>query len=281
MIKRNSLKIVCNPYTNNVSYYFMNEQGVWVVMSESSPLSRKFYTDTTISERAKEILKKADEIYNRKNKGLDILFEGTSENYEILRTTLKELFPERDIVCSLGITKIAVVGKKSVGKSSLIEGMEDIQGYKYDVKEYPDYYVYSDEGNHAEWYEIKGIDLGLENVEKAYNVISELTQDGLSVVVYCVGATTGRMEDVEKDFLLKITNNYPKITALVAITMWIKTDIRDFVDEIEKMTDQIKVVTTLAKPYEIEVDNPNTGEKKVTLPPCGLQVLSKYVFERR
>ena len=52
---RNSLKIVCDPNNNQISYYFKNEKGVWMVLSGDSPLSRQYYTDTTMKDRAKEI----------------------------------------------------------------------------------------------------------------------------------------------------------------------------------------------------------------------------------
>ncbi len=43
---------------------------------------------------------KIDEIYNRRNKGVDILFEGTDENYKLILNTIMESFKERGIRCS-------------------------------------------------------------------------------------------------------------------------------------------------------------------------------------
>ena len=278
-MKKNTLRIVCNPYGNSISYYFKNEIGQWSVLSSSSVLSRRYFTNTTIVERAKEILKKADEIYNRKNKGLDILFEGTSDNYKYLCKVINTDFSDRNITCELGVTKIVVVGKTHVGKTSLIEGMEELQGYKYNVKENPDYFLYNDEGNHAEWYEIKGIDLGLENVDKAFQVIGELTKNGLSTIIYCVNGISGRMEDVEKDFVLKLVDSYPALTAMVVITVCIKRNQREFMDEIERITDQLKVIPTLAKAYEFDTNE--ESDAPTILQPYGLDALSKYVFERR
>ena len=84
MMKRNALRIVCNPGTNRISYYFRNELGEWMILSGNSPLTRQFYTKTTIKERSKEIIEKIDEVYNRKNKGVDIYFEGNPNGFEIL-----------------------------------------------------------------------------------------------------------------------------------------------------------------------------------------------------
>ena len=104
-MKRNKLRVVCNPYTNQISYYFQNEIDEWVVLSGNSPLSRQYYTKTSMQERAPEIVKKLDEIYNRKNKGLDILFEGTAKSFECFQINVKKNLIGRDIICRLGITK--------------------------------------------------------------------------------------------------------------------------------------------------------------------------------
>lgn len=50
-MKKNSMRVVCNPYTNKMSYYFKNEIEEWSVLSGSSPLSRQFYTNTSVKER--------------------------------------------------------------------------------------------------------------------------------------------------------------------------------------------------------------------------------------
>lgn len=279
---RNALRIVCDPYNNQISYYFRNEKGVWTVLSGDSPLSRQYYTNTSMKERAKEIAEKIDEIYNRNNRGLDILFEGNTQSFDYINGAFSYYLSDKDIVCTMGVTKIAVVGKANVGKTCLIEGMENLQGYKYSVNRYPNYLLYSDDGNHAEWYEITGIDLGIENIEKAYHTVSGLIEKGLSAIVYCVNASTGRLEDVERDFVLKLIEENPSITVLIALTMSIKTDSRSMINEMEKITDQVKVIPTLAKDYEIEAVDENTGEEKnYTKKPFGLDVLSKYIFERR
>lgn len=279
---RNTVRIVCNPYNNQISYYFMNEKGVWTVISGDSPLSRQYYTNTTMKDRVKEIALKIDEVYNRNNRGLDVLFEGTTQSYDFIKGAFEYYLPDKDIACIIGVTKIAVVGKANVGKTCLIEGMESLQGYKYSISKFPEYLLYSDDGNHAEWYEINGIDLGIENVEKAYKTVIKLTENGLSAIVYCMSAVNGRLEEVERDFIIKMMEEYPSITILLALTMCIKADSGLIVNEIEKMTDQIRVIPTLAKEYEIESTDENTGEEKNYIKkPFGLDTLSKYVFERR
>lgn len=278
-MKRNALRVVCNPYTNKMSYYFRNELGEWDVLSGNSPLSRQYFTNTSVEARAKDILSKIDEIYNRKNKGIDILFEGTAGNYRIILKTIKDFFPERNIECQLGTTKIAVVGKKSVGKSFLIEGLEDLQGFKYSKTKENGYLKYADECNHAEWYEVLGIDLGKDKVEKAFETVNNLSEDGLSAVIYCVSATSGRIEEIEKNLIKKIADSFTELKVMVVLTMSYREYIQETIDEIEKITDQIKMIPVLAKEYKTVLKNEN-GEA-ITIAPFGLEEVSMFVFEGR
>ena len=278
-MKRNSIRVVCNPYTNKMSYYFKNEIGEWDVLSSNSPLSRQYYTNTSISERANEILTKIDEIYNRKNKGIDILFEGTSENYKRINEIVNSNFKGRDITCKLGTTRIAVVGKKAVGKTFLIEGMENLQGFKYQKKSTDFFDKYSDECNHAEWFEVAGIDLGKKEIEKAFDTIKKLSEEGLSAVVYCIAASSGRIEDIEKEFIKRIAEDFLELKVMIVLTQCFKEDIQDAIDEIEKITDQIKLVPVLARDYKTGLKNED-GEASI-IPSFGLQEVSQFVFEGR
>lgn len=278
-MKRNAIRVVCNPYTNKMSYYFRNEFGEWDVLSGNSPLSRRYFTNTSIGERSLEILSKIDEIYNRKNKGVDILFEGTAENFELIQKTIIDSFADRDISCRLGTTKIAVVGKKSVGKTFLIEGLEDLQGFKYSKTKEKEFVKYADDCNHAEWFEVMGIDLGKDNVDRAFENVKKLSEDGLSAVIYCISATTGRIEEIEKELIRKIADGFAELKVMIVLTMCYKDDIQEAIDEIEKVTDQVKIVPVLAKEYKTgfkdESGNP------LTIAPFGLEDVSLFVFEGR
>lgn len=279
-MRRNSIRVVCNPYTNKMSYYFKNEIGEWSVLSSSSPLSRQYYTNTSINERAYKILEIIDETYNRKNKGVDILFEGTEDSHEHFVDIINKFFPYRDIKCVLGTTKIAVLGKKSVGKTTLIEGMENLKGFSYSKAQKQNYIQYTDECNHAEWYEVEGIDLGKENVEKAFQTVEKLSEEGLSAVVYCVSAITGRIEDVEKELISKIENSFTELKIMIVLTNCHKDEesIQKIIDDIERNTNQIKLTATLAKKYKTrKVD----GEGNSEVDAFGLEAVSEYVFEGR
>lgn len=278
-MKRNSIRVVCNPYTNKMSYYFKNELGEWNVLSGSSPLSRQYYTNTSIMERGSEILSVIDEIYNRKNRGVDILFEGTADSFECICQAIEQNYPDRDLKCTLGTTKIAVIGKAAVGKSTLIEGMERLKGFNYTKIINEDYIEYTDECNHAKWYEIKGIDLGEESINKALKTVEELCEEGLSAVVYCVSAMTGRIERAEEQIISRIENDYAELKVMVVLTMCYKDDIQETVDEIERITNQAKLVLTLADEYKTALKDQN-GEP-ITIEAFGLEDVSEYVFEGR
>lgn len=278
-MRRNSIRIVCNPYLNNISYYFQNELGEWDVLSENSPLSRQYYTNTTVDERCEEILKIINEIYNRNNKGVDIIFEGTSENYNVLRQGIEKIYSTRDITYELGTTKIAVAGKKCVGKSLMIEGLETLQGLKYSKIIENDYVKYSDECNHAEWYEINGIDLGKENMEKSFDTIKKLSENNLSAVIYCITASTSKIEESERIFIKKIADDFSKLKVMIVLTMCYRDDVQDSIDEIEKITDQVKIVPILAKEYKTGLKNED--DNPISIASFGLEEVSSYIFEGR
>jgi len=264
-----------------MSYYFKNEIGEWNVLSGNSPLSRQYYTNTSVQERSKDILSIIDEIYNRKNKGVDILFEGTIENFNVFSNTIKNEFAERDIKCTLGTTKIAVLGKKASGKTTLIESLEDFKGFKYSKVEGNGFVVYSDECNHAQWYEIQGIDLGKDEIDKAYRTVKELSKEKLSVVIYCISSISGRIEDIERELIKRIADDFSELKVMIALTMCYKDEeeVQESIDEIEKITNQLKIVPVLAKGYTTALRG--TDGNIIVIEPTGLDMLSQYVFEER
>lgn len=277
-MKRNAVRIVCNPYTNQISYFFRNELGEWMVLAGSSPLSRQYYTITTIEERCEDIIKKLDEIYNRKNKGLDIFFEGTSTNYNYISSAIKKYLPDRDIVCKPKVTKIAVVGKKESGKSTLIEGIANEKGYKFETIKRDQYVQHVDKSNNIDWIELNGIDYGKNEISKASSTIQDLVKDDLSTVIYCISGDSGCIEDIEKRFIENINTTFSSITVLTVLTKCYKEDVQKVIDEVEKLTNHMEVFPVLAKEYK-------TSEKAhgmavpYVIAPFGIKELCAFVFE--
>ena len=278
-MKRNTLKIISNPYTKQLSYFFKNEMGEWDVLSSNSPLSRKYYTNTSIKERGHEILDIINNVYNRKNKGVDIVFEGTSKEYSYLDKEVKNNYAKYNVDCRVGTTRIAVLGKRAVGKTSLIEGMEELQGYEFEREEKEDYILYIDHINNVQWFEIRGIDLGTEYVEKAMKTTQKLAKEGLSTVIYCISAVAGKCEDIEKNMILQLVDEYVDLKVMVAFTLCYKENINSSMDEIEKLTSHIKILPTLAKKYKTAMKDKKGIPIEVAA--FGLKEISEYVFEGR
>lgn len=278
-MKRNTLKIISNPYTKQLSYYFKNEIGEWDVLSSNSPLSRKYYTNTSIKERGHEILNIINDVYNRKNKGVDIIFEGTSKEYSCLDEEVRNNYIECNINCRTGTTRIAILGKRDVGKTYLIEGMEELEGCGFTREEKEEYIQYTDNINNVQWFEIRGIDLGTEHVEKAMKTMQKLAAEGLSTVIYCISAVAGKCEDIESNMISQLVDEYVDLKVMVALTLCYKDDIISSMDEIEKLTSHIKIVPTLAKNYKTAMKDKHGIPIEVES--FGLKEISEYVFEGR
>lgn len=277
-MKRNIIKIVCNPFLNKISYFYKNEIGEWLLLSGSSPLSRQSCTKTNIKDSCISIVEKLNEVYNRKNKGLDILFEGTSDDYEFLSNAVNTCFGNRNIKCRMNPTRIAIVGKRGVGKTALIEGIAKAHGYKLIKTDNTHYVKYEDKHNHIEWLEVKGIDIGSENVEEAYNVLADLVNDGLSKVIYCVLGSTGKMEEIEKRLIIELKESFPSIDIITAITMCYKDNIQAAIDEIKKYVGNDNIFPVLAKEYRSSIKNRGM-ETSFVVEPFGLDELTTFVFE--
>ena len=56
-------------------------------------------------------------------------------------------------------------------------------------------------------------------------------------------------------------------------------DIRSSIDELEKITNQLKIVPVLAKKYNTNLKD--VEGKMISIQPFGLDLVSKYVFEER
>lgn len=68
-----------------------------------SPLSRQYYTNTSMKERAREIAQRIAETYNWNNRGLDILFEGTKQSFDYIKGAFDCCHRDRNSVCIMGV----------------------------------------------------------------------------------------------------------------------------------------------------------------------------------
>jgi len=269
-MKRNSLKIVCDVTRRRLIYHFKNEFGDWVNVPSESPFSTRDYTDTTMKASAKKIMEKADKIYNRRNKGLDIVFQGDSSEFAALQNAIRYDFSGRDIKTKIEDTKIAILGKNASGKTTLIE--ELTKSYQCDDNlKTRNYAVYQDNKNHAHWYEIKGIDIGQGEVERAFETLKAIAEDELSAAIYCVSCLYGKLEDIEAESIQSFAANFHGVRMVIALTQCYNEESQAIADEIARRSG-CRVIQVLAKDHSFR-----TG----TIKSFGLDELSRYVFEGR
>lgn len=168
--------------------------------------------------------------------------------------------------------KVALVGKISSGKTELIEGLGKHKNST--CKSSPGLYgttQYTDPNNNIEWYEIAGIEFGKENVAKATDVLGKLiTESNISIVLYCLNAKTGKIEDLERDFIVDVKQKYPSVAVFGVITSCVdESAALEFANKVSISTKQTKVFTVLARQMRT---------KAGYLGAFGLEEISKTIF---
>lgn len=266
-MEHNKIKIVSNIKLRRIAYYFKNESNEWVRVPNSSRLSRKEFCGTTISEKIYDIIKIIDGVYNPGNRGVEVLFEGTDEEYDIIRNTVKKLNMSDSIICNQKKAKIAVVGKICSGKTTLIESIGEHLNTNFSKKENAQYNVFIDKKGNTEWYELKGIDLGKEYITQSKAVLTELAESGMTVLVYCL--STYKVEELEEKLILEFSEQYPEINVLIALTSCVDEDAALYAEHISGQLNK-KVIPVFAQ------------EKKTrngSIPAYGLEQTVQYIYE--
>lgn len=85
---RSKIKIISNKSTRKISYCIQNENMEWMPVANTSPLSRKEYTEISLIDHIDRIMSTIDEQYNIGNRGIDISFEGADDEYKAIRSVL-------------------------------------------------------------------------------------------------------------------------------------------------------------------------------------------------
>lgn len=266
-MEHNKIKIVSNIKLRRIAYYFKNESSEWMRVPNSSGLSRKEFCETTISEKIYDIIKIIDDVYNPGNRGVEVLFEGTDEEYTIIRNTVKKANMCDSIICNQKKAKIAVVGKIGSGKTTLIESIGEHLTTNFSKKKNAQYDVFIDEKGNTEWYELKGIDLGKEYITQSNAVLTELAESGMTVLVYCL--STYKVEELEEKLILEFSGQHPEINILITLTSCVDEDAASYAEQISSRLNK-KVIPVLAK------------EKKTrngSIPAYGLEQAVQYIYE--
>jgi hypothetical protein len=133
-MEMNQMKIVCNPYSKHMDYYWMEENGSWSDLSKSdkSPLNADKYTNTSIAKSAYPLLLELIDYYYNKTVGLKIIFEGTKDDFDVFEMIRNSYFMDYNIEL--------VMGNKKMRDAK--EVMANVEGVFKEVeaffKEYPD-----------------------------------------------------------------------------------------------------------------------------------------------
>lgn len=264
----NRLKIISNQNIRTLSYFLLNENKEWVRASNSSVLSRKEYIEASIKEKAFDIIRVIDHVYNTGNRGVDIFFEGTEDEYSIICKVIEYNFSNDNISCQRKKTKIAIAGKIGSGKSTLIDGIGSFIGTTYTKQKKTGYDAFFDKRENTELFELKGIDLGKEYITYAKGILNELAENGLTSFFYCL--STYKIEQLEEELILNLRKEYPGIKILVVLTSCVDDESTLFAEQISKQLGQVKVLPVLAKEMKT---------RQGTINAFGVDSVVQYIYE--
>lgn len=289
-MQRNSIKIISNKRARTISYYIKNEADEWIHVDSSSPLSRKEYTETSIHESAEKIIEVIDDIYNTGNRGLNLEIECANDEFIYLSSKIEKNHGDANI-SSTQIQKdgvrnepkkgnsnilykqnkmqVAFAGKIGSGKTTLIDALAELNNIKFCVSYENNYALYQNiEGNQL-WYDIKGIDIGKINVEKAYITIKSLIKVGVNVLIYCFSALTNKIEITEKNILFNIKSDFPNVRILAVLTSCVDDDGTVYAERMSNFLNGIKVLPVLAKDKKI---------RNGIITAYGLEEISRFIY---
>ena len=109
--------------------------------------------------------------------------------------------------------------------------------------------TYADRKNDINWYEIDGIKIEKHSIERINGILYRLIHETkVSIVLYCLYSKTGKIEVIERDFIVELKRDFPQIKVLAVITECVNDDTAaEFARTIQLSTKQTKVIAVLAK----------------------------------
>ena len=144
---------------------------------------------------------------------------------------------------------IAVIGMIGSGKTELILGMVHNLGSATRPSVHGNgVTLYTDDKNGMSWYEVDGIEMEKYSVDRIKWILHQLIKkDGVSEIVYCLNGIKGKMEDIERDFIVEIRHEYPHIKIIAVVTYSLNEASCEFAQQISITTMQTKTFAVLAR----------------------------------
>lgn len=268
-MSRNRIKIVSSQNPKRLSFFYMNEKGVWRSVSQQSELHWK-YPSASIFDSGEEIVAVIDRQYNTGKRGVDIRFEGPKEEYCYLRECITKYFHERDIECEHQQTVIVVAGKVRSGKTTFIEEICKYLGESSSSVSLEGYEKFTAYSSNTIWYELSGIDIGKENVLSAQKTFDKLIEEGVTDFIYCLATT--KIEDLEEALINHVGTTYPNIKISLLLTMYVDDESDLYSERLSEQLNGIRVLPILAK---------NLKTRRGIVEAHGLDEVCRYLFEGR
>ena len=130
--------------------------------------------------------------------------------------------------------------------ATLIEALAQRQGIQYTVAEAEQagYRTYQSKSTAIEWFELEGIDLGMENIKKAECTVDTLAAQGLTLFIYCLSSV--RVEEAETELIQHIRDQYPEISLLGILTNAVSMDDTVAAEKVSRIL-RMKVLPIMAK----------------------------------
>ena len=109
MCDRNTIVIESNHYTNKVKYLWKNDRNTLSDLSENSTSvfsknksDYKKFSTSSLTEIAPQVVRTIVEKYNDSGNGLDIVVNGTEEDYLAIKNVIGNSFPDQGMECTWG-----------------------------------------------------------------------------------------------------------------------------------------------------------------------------------
>lgn len=105
----NTIRIESNPYTKEVRYFWKNDDGEESNLADNktSPFARsksryKEFSEATIAHKAYDILEQINTVYNKGNNGIEIVVDGTVDDFNEFKNVIDSSFQGSGMICKQG-----------------------------------------------------------------------------------------------------------------------------------------------------------------------------------